>query len=351
MAAPIVIPDFVTSFFKTAFPGNKTCPHPVTVMIGKNKDIPVTHFQVGPETDSVKMEKDKFGNWNITVLHVINAKAIRKAFHHLYEYFKAKSLSDGLWVNFKQPHPANIAGVLPDGFQVGAPLGNSIADTQQGYTRYWVWLNPAKECNMPPAATHQLAGNALLISEDGKVLFCRRKQNPSRWATPGGMADPKESTEGTAVREVGEELGVELKTKDAAQVGKLQFPGNPFARAESGLYAFMVPKATQVVPNEEFVEIKWFPLADVLDCPKNEKGDRKLAGYEISPEFITPLESAVDGLAMVQTDQKGNFLVVSAVKKVAQFTGLKEIVEQQRKEKAASKSAQLEPSSLEAKAV
>jgi 8-oxo-dGTP diphosphatase len=55
---------------------------------------------------------------------------------------------------------------------------------------------------------------ALIISHDGLVLVAQRSLNmhlPLKWEFPGGKVEPGESAEDCLVREVLEELGVEIK--------------------------------------------------------------------------------------------------------------------------------------------
>ena len=60
--------------------------------------------------------------------------------------------------------------------------------------------------------TRQVVVGAAIV-RDGRVLACRRTAPPEvagRWELPGGKVEPGESPDAALVREVREELGVEL---------------------------------------------------------------------------------------------------------------------------------------------
>lgn len=58
---------------------------------------------------------------------------------------------------------------------------------------------------------------ACLIKEDGKILFAQRKKGDSYgllWEFPGGKVEEKEKLEEALIREIKEELGVDIVVED-----------------------------------------------------------------------------------------------------------------------------------------
>ncbi|WGT46607.1 NUDIX hydrolase [Tessaracoccus lacteus] len=97
----------------------------------------------------------------------------------------------------------------------------------------------------------------VLRDKAGRVLLVR-KHGTTMWMNPGGKPEPGESAEDCAVREVREELGLEL---DAARLIDL---GEHLARAanESGhlvlarVFQWPDPVATPM-PAAEIEEVRW----------------------------------------------------------------------------------------------
>lgn len=54
----------------------------------------------------------------------------------------------------------------------------------------------------------KIAACVLIINEENKVLGTSRRGKPDVWGLPGGKADPNETSEEAALRELKEETGV-----------------------------------------------------------------------------------------------------------------------------------------------
>ncbi len=98
-----------------------------------------------------------------------------------------------------------------------------------------------------------------VVLHDGKVLLLKRAHEPFNgyWVLPGGHVERDETVEEAAVREMREELGIEV------DIDKLIGVFSDPARDPRGLVsvAFIVrPKSLDVHLNSEASECMWFPL-------------------------------------------------------------------------------------------
>ncbi|MCH9609687.1 MAG: hypothetical protein S4CHLAM45_00770 [Chlamydiales bacterium] len=218
---------------------------------------------------------------------------------------------DSLWVNFKNPVPVTTMGrILPEAFTVGEstldmtlsgeetlpqmskPSG-LIADIQTNQTRCWLWLNPKKECTIPPGATHNLGATAVLIDRlAGKVLLVENQGRQGRWNFPGGSCNIGESPLEAAKRELEEETGVKVLqevVKHAPLLGQMEFPNNPFAPAINQSFGFFISNhgEQELKPSEaEISRAKWCDYNAILDAAaKGEKFEGLKLGKEI-PQMI-----------------------------------------------------------------
>ncbi len=66
------------------------------------------------------------------------------------------------------------------------------------------------DLNAPKATTIIPAASAIVTNQEGKILLHRRSDN-DLWALPGGSMDVGESISETAVREVKEETGLDVR--------------------------------------------------------------------------------------------------------------------------------------------
>ena len=108
------------------------------------------------------------------------------------------------------------------------------------------------------------------LGKEPKLLLIRRGGHPflGAWALPGGFAEPGESLEETAARELGEETG--LSGLEAESAGFFSSPGrNPRGWVVSGSFLTDVgDRIAEVRAGDDAKEAAWFSLA------ARRKGDR-----------------------------------------------------------------------------
>ena len=88
-----------------------------------------------------------------------------------------------------------------------------------------------------PTVTHVVA--VALIDRHGRVLMQKRQaaaQHGGLWEFPGGKIEPGESPESALVREIAEELGIEVVVADLAEEGEAQEQRAPHLRLVLKLY-------------------------------------------------------------------------------------------------------------------
>ncbi len=85
---------------------------------------------------------------------------------------------------------------------------------------------------------------AVCVDEDGCVLLCRNHRG--EWELPGGRPDPGEHFEDCAIREVGEETGLDVTV--GRHLGVHPFEVTPGAWVDIVAYDCTVPAAAASLP-------------------------------------------------------------------------------------------------------
>src|SRR5690606_28070142 len=120
----------------------------------------------------------------------------------------------------------------PDDFEIGGSRSNLIYNYQKKQVN--VWFSFTKKHSIPPGATHNLGGSALIYDKNSKkVLLVVNRSRQTKWEFPGGSFDPQldKTLIDTALRETEEETGLDIyetKTKYSL-VGEIYFHKNQFA--------------------------------------------------------------------------------------------------------------------------
>jgi 8-oxo-dGTP diphosphatase len=128
-----------------------------------------------------------------------------------------------------------------------------------------------------------LVAAAALIDTDGRVLICRRPEGKTMsglWEFPGGKVEAGETPEAALMRELGEELGIEIGARCLAP---LSFVSHDYGDFHLLMPLFVARKWDGIPRPLEGQELKW-----VLP--------QELAGYPMPPADLPLVAALTDSL-------------------------------------------------------
>lgn len=141
------------------------------------------------------------------------------------------------------------------------------------------------------------AGVGVMLLKDGTVLLGKRNEDPVKagslldgqgtWTLPGGKMEFGESFEHAACREVMEETGIKINTKD---VRLISVSNEVATRAQFvclGLLAERFEGHAQTKEPDEITEWRWFPLT-ALPKPLFPASKKAIENY-MAGRFYSPL--------------------------------------------------------------
>ena len=106
----------------------------------------------------------------------------------------------------------------------------------------------------------KLAGN--IIIEDEEILLLYRKDE-KHWEVPGGKVEENESPTQTAVREVKEEIGVEIELERPFYTGEFQHGDEIY---EWNGYMASIKEGRPEIQEDKFEELRWFSREELEEC-------------------------------------------------------------------------------------
>lgn len=113
-----------------------------------------------------------------------------------------------------------------------------------------------------------------IINNQQQVLLQKRSANkrfnPNKWGVCSGHVDAGESLENAALRELKEEVGLDIEEKDLHKFGKREFS---IKDANSHVTYFYYVKSNKketdfVIQEEELSKVKWFSIENVINMIK-----------------------------------------------------------------------------------
>ena len=115
---------------------------------------------------------------------------------------------------------------------------------------------------------------AFIINDKKQVLLQKRSANkrfnPNKWALCAGHVDAYESLEDAILREIKEEVGLDISKDDLHQFGEREFT---IRDSNSHITYFYYIRSNLnekdfVIQKEELSEVKWFDIDDVIEMIK-----------------------------------------------------------------------------------
>ncbi len=112
-----------------------------------------------------------------------------------------------------------------------------------------------------------LVAAAALIDVDGRVLIAQRPQGKALaglWEFPGGKVEPGESPEACLIRELREELGVEVK---AACLAPFVFASHAYEHTHLLMPLYLLRRWDGQVERREHAALAWVRPTKLFDYP------------------------------------------------------------------------------------
>jgi len=123
-----------------------------------------------------------------------------------------------------------------------------------------------------------LVAAAALVDVDGRVLICRRpegKQLAGLWEFPGGKVEAGETPEGCLIRELNEELGIEVKQ---ACLAPFVFASHTYETFHLLMPLYLLRRWDGPVRRREHAALAWVKPGELFDYPM-PPADEPLCAY------------------------------------------------------------------------
>ena len=112
-----------------------------------------------------------------------------------------------------------------------------------------------------------LVAAAALIDADGRVLICQRpegKQLAGLWEFPGGKMEPGETPEACLIRELDEELAIQV---NQACLAPFVFASHAYEAFHLLMPLYLLRRWEGQVTRREHAALKWVQPARLFDYP------------------------------------------------------------------------------------
>jgi 8-oxo-dGTP diphosphatase len=117
-----------------------------------------------------------------------------------------------------------------------------------------------------PSVTADVVVVKVIPGQTREVLLIKRKNEPFKdcWAFPGGFLDMNETLSECASRELKEETGLTVPSKELSFVTMLDdVERDPRGRVLSAVFACLLREDVTVQASDDAKEVAWFPVDDL----------------------------------------------------------------------------------------
>ena len=116
---------------------------------------------------------------------------------------------------------------------------------------------------------------AFIVNDKGQVLLQKRSKNkrfnPNKWALCAGHVDAYESLKTAILREIKEEIGIDVDSNELVPFGEKEFVIKDSNSHITYLYCVKsnLNEEDFIIQEEELSEVKWFDIEDVIKMIKS----------------------------------------------------------------------------------
>ncbi|MFM7296517.1 MAG: phosphoribosylformylglycinamidine cyclo-ligase [Planctomycetota bacterium] len=169
---------------------------------------------------------------------------------------------------------ARIARHCP---QCGSALGRAVVEGRE--------RSRCPDCSFVLYENPACAVAALVVDGRGRVLLVRRALDPCKgeWALPAGFQEIDEQPAETAVREVREEAGLEIRPQSVFDLFLVAQPGR---RAVTLAVYLCQPKGGEPTPGDDALEARFFDLDALPDAIGFDNRERILSHLRADPRYL-----------------------------------------------------------------
>lgn len=134
-----------------------------------------------------------------------------------------------------------------------------------------------------PSANSLVVGSSAVVADDAGRILLQRRADSGNWALPGGAMDIGETFAQSAVREVKEETGFDVRIERI--VGIYSDPGHVFAyedgevRQEFSICLACSIMGGQLRVSSESTDVRFFALDEVTDLTMHESIRKRIEDY------------------------------------------------------------------------